>query len=170
MTDDYQYQPQPLPTKNEGLFGYGGKPNEGSRGFQGQIVDFGGGVGGGDAGVGGGGGIQGPQGPEGPQGPQGPQGPAGPFIGGTNGDMLYHNGTAWVTLANSGRREALLSMTSSNVPFWLTSSGNNSILYYSSTLGWFPLEAPSGEGPFVLGFSGGSLQWLQTTDCGATGP
>ncbi len=50
MIDDYQYQPQPLPPKNEGLFGYGGKPNEGSRGFQGDIVDYGGTGGGGGLG------------------------------------------------------------------------------------------------------------------------
>jgi hypothetical protein len=79
MRDDYQYQPQPLPPKNEGLFGYGGKPNEGSRGFQGQIVDYGG-TPGGD----GGGGSEGPQGPQGPQGPEGPEGPQGPEGPGIN--------------------------------------------------------------------------------------
>lgn len=92
MTDDYQYQPQQLPPKNEGLFGYGGKPNEGSRGFQGQVVDFGGGVGGG--GGGGGGGIQGPQGPQGPEGPQGPRGqgielPSGSGVLGIQDGVLF---------------------------------------------------------------------------------
>lgn len=58
MKDDYKYQPQPLPLKNEGLFGFGGKPSEGSRGFQGSITDV-------QGGGGGGGGIQGPPGPPG---------------------------------------------------------------------------------------------------------
>jgi hypothetical protein len=41
MTDEYQYQPTPLSSKNQGLFGLGGKPNEGSRGFGGSVVDAG---------------------------------------------------------------------------------------------------------------------------------
>ena len=118
MIDDYQYQTQALSPKNEGLFGYGGKPNEGSRGFQGDIVDYGG-----TGGTGGTGGEQGPQGP------QGPQGEPGPLIDGVQGDMLYHNGTDWTTLG-----------------------------------------APAGSGTFVLGYVDGVLEWMQTTDCGATGP
>jgi hypothetical protein len=158
MIDDYQYQPQQLPPKNEGLFGYGGKPNEGSRGFQGSIVDYGGT---------GGGGVGGGQ--EGPQGPQGPQGPPGTLVNGVQGDMLYHNGTGWVAFSKTGK-ESILSMTSSGVPFWITADYNNSILYYSATLGWFPLLPPSGPETYVLGFKNNALEWMQTTDCGATGP
>lgn len=49
------------------------------------------------------GGTVGPQGPAGPQGPIGPQGPVGPSGGLSNGnvagEMLYWNGSAWVSIA-----------------------------------------------------------------------
>ena len=161
MIDDYQYQPQSLPPKNEGLFGYGGKPNEGSRGFQGQIVDFGGGVGGG--GVGGGGGIQGPQGPE------GPQGPAGPFISGVEGDMLYYGASGWQTFSKPNT-DGVLSIVGS-VPTWITTNNNGSLIYYDGNLNsWLTIPAPTGSETYVLGFKDNVLEWLQTTDCGATGP
>lgn len=82
--DDYQYQPQQLPPKNEGLFGFGGKPNEGSRGFEGSIVDYGTSSSGG--------GLEGPPGPEGPAGPAG----SGSLADGVYGDILYYDGNDWV--------------------------------------------------------------------------
>lgn len=158
MIDDYQYQPQPLPPKNEGLFGYGGKPNEGSRGFQGDIVDYGG------TGGGGGGGTQ-----EGQQGPQGPQGPPGPLIDGVQGDMLYHNGTDWVTFSKPAT-DGILSIVA-GVPTWITTSNNGSLIYYDGNLNsWLTIPAPTGPETYVLGFNNNILEWLQTTNCGATGP
>jgi hypothetical protein len=84
---------------------------------------------------GGGGGEPGPQGPQGPQGPagatgatgatgpqgpvgpQGPQGPAGNLTNGTTpGEMLYWNGTAWVTIA-PGTEGATLTYCN-GVPTW----------------------------------------------------
>jgi hypothetical protein len=169
MTDDYQYQPQQLPPKNEGLFGYGGKPNEGSRGFQGQIVDYGGnGGGGGDDGGGGIQGPQGPQGPEGPQGPQGPQGPVGPLIDGVDGDMLYYGATGWKTFSKPNT-DGVLSIVE-GVPTWITTSRNGSLIYYDGNLNsWLTIPAPTGSETYVLGFKDNVLEWLQTTDCGASG-
>lgn len=153
MIDDYQYQPQPLPPKNEGLFGYGGKPNEGSRGFQGDIVDYGG--------TGGGGGL-------GQEGPQGPQGPPGTLVNGVQGDMLYHNGTSWVTFSKPAT-DGILTITA-GVPNWIVAS-TKSLLFYDSEDGvWSTLGAPANTGTFVLGYVDGVLEWMQTTDCGATGP
>jgi hypothetical protein len=162
MTDDYQYQPQQLPPKNEGLFGYGGKPNEGSRGFQGQIVDYGGnGGGGGDDG---GGGIQGPQGPQGPEGPQGPQGPVGPLIDGVEGDMLYYGASGWKTFSKPNADGTLTIM--SGIPSWIT--GINGVLIHDDS-GEPTLRIPPGTGTYVLGSVDGVISWIQTTDCGAGG-
>ena len=155
MIDDYQYQPQPLPPKNEGLFGYGGKPNEGSRGFQGDIVDYGG--------TGGGGGL----GQEGQQGPQGPQGPPGTLVNGVQGDMLYHNGTDWVTFSKP-LSDGILTITA-GVPSWIVASTKSLIFYDPSLANWSTLGAPANTGTFVLGYVDGVLEWMQTTDCGATG-
>jgi hypothetical protein len=155
MTDDYQYQPQPLPPKNEGLFGYGGKPNEGSRGFQGDVVDYGG-----------------PRGIIGSnveqQGPQGPPGEPGPLIDGVQGDMLYHDGTDWVTFSKPAT-DGILSIVA-GVPTWITTSNNGSLIYYDGNLNsWLTIPAPTGPETYVLGFKDNLLEWLQTTDCGATG-
>lgn len=155
MTDDYQYQPQQLPPKNEGLFGYGGKPNEGSRGFQGDIVDYGL-----TSGTDGGG-------QQGPQGPQGPQGEPGPLIDGVQGDMLYHNETDWVTFSKP-LTDGILTITS-GVPSWIVASNKSLIFYDDSTSNWTTLGAPASSGTFVLGYVDGVLEWMQTTDCGATG-
>lgn len=156
MTDDYQYQPQPLPPKNEGLFGFGGKPNEGSRGFQGSITDYAGvnGVqGGGSDGLGGG--------------VQGPQGPPGELVPGDQGDMLYYDGVDWITFAKP-LTDGILTITD-GVPSWIVAS-TKSLIFYDPDLGnWTTLGAPASTGTFVLGYVDGALEWMQTTDCGATG-
>lgn len=157
MTDDYQYQPQPLPPKNEGLFGFGGKPNEGSRGFQGSIVDY--------AGVNGtqGGGYDGSG-----SGVQGPPGPPGELVPGDQGDMLYYDGVDWITFEKPFT-DGILTITD-GVPSWITAS-NKALIYFNEDEGnWVTLSAPSSTGTFVLGFVDGVLEWMQTTDCGATGP
>lgn len=157
MIDNYQYQPQPLPQKNEGLFGYGGKPNEGSRGFQGSITDY--------AGVNGaqgggsdftGGGIQ------------GPPGPPGDLVPGDQGDMLYYDGTEWITFQKP-LTDGVLTITA-GIPRWITST-STSLLYYDINQGeWVPLASPGDTGTFVLGFVDGDLQWMQTTDCTTATP
>ncbi len=95
MIDDYQYTPSPLPPKNEGYFGFGGQPSEGSAGLMASTNAVGGGGGGGG---------------QGPMGPMGPRGPAGPGI-----------------------------------------------------------LAPPATGTYILGSIDGTVQWIATTDCGATG-
>ena len=157
MTDDYQYQPQPLPSKNEGLFGFGGKPNEGSRGFQGSITDYAGvnGVqGGGSDGLGGG--------------IQGPQGPPGDLVPGNQGDMLYNDGIEWLAFEKP-LTDGILTITA-GVPSWIVASNKSLIFYDPSTSNWTILGSPSDTGTFVLGYVDGVLEWMQTTDCGATGP
>jgi len=65
-------------------------------------------------------GTPGPQGPVGPQGPiglTGPQGPAGSFPNGNSvGEMLYWNGTSWVTVT-PGLHEQTLTFCN-GVPTW----------------------------------------------------
>ena len=62
-------------------------------------------------------GTNGAAGPQGPIGPQGPQGPAGGFANGTApGEMLYWNGSAWVTVA-PGAEGATLTFCN-GVPTW----------------------------------------------------
>lgn len=165
MIDDYQYTPTPLAQKNEGPFGLGGRPMEGSRGFSGSIVDSGpnftippidpfefpsG--------------LYGQPGQQGPPGPPGPTGPTGPLLGGSLGDMLYHNGATWVGFGkpNTG---GILSMDS-GIPSWITTNRNGSLLYYFADLQtWVPLPAPLGSETYVLGFKNNALEWMQTTDC-----
>jgi hypothetical protein len=62
-------------------------------------------------------GPQGPQGPAGPQGPQGPKGDPGSVFNGTApGQMLYWDGTAWVTV-NAGGTGLIMTMCD-GVPTW----------------------------------------------------
>ena len=162
MIDDYKYTPSPLAEKNEGPFGFGGRPMEGSRGFSGAIVD------------------SGPNftmppiepftfppgsfGQQGAQGPPGPPGATGPLVNGNLGDMLYHNGSTWVGFGkpNTG---GILTMDS-GIPNWVTTNRNGSLIYYDGNLGsWFPIPAPIGSETYVLGFKNNLLEWLQTTDC-----
>lgn len=157
MIDDYQYQPKLLPQKNEGLFGFGGKPNEGSRGFQGSITDYAGvnGVqGGGSDGMGGG--------------IQGPQGPPGELVPGDQGDMLYYDGVDWITF-HKPLTDGILTITD-GVPNWIVASTKSLIFYDPDLAVWTTLGAPASTGTFVLGYVDGVLEWMQTTDCGATGP
>jgi hypothetical protein len=124
MIDDYQYIASQLTPKNEGPFGFGGKPNEGSRGFSGIIVDSGS--------------LTDPssfnpslQGPQGPQGPQGAEGPEGPLIGGNLGDMLYHDGSDWVTFGGTSN-DGLLRMEQ-NSPSWFLTSSNGIVVSNGET-------------------------------------
>ena len=83
MIDDYQYQSLNLPPTNGGLFGYGGQPSEGARGFAANFIDT--------SVNGGGNGSAGPQGPQGPQGPPGPgiTLPSGSGVLGISGGSLF---------------------------------------------------------------------------------
>jgi hypothetical protein len=65
--------------------------------------------------------LTGPQGPAGPQGATGPQGPAGPGMqnGTANNQILYWNGTSWVTL-NPGSIGQVLTVCSNGLT-WTTS-------------------------------------------------
>jgi len=62
-------------------------------------------------------GPQGPQGPAGPAGPQGPKGDSGSVFNGTTpGQMLYWNGSAWVTVNPGGT--GLIMTICDGVPTW----------------------------------------------------
>jgi hypothetical protein len=62
-------------------------------------------------------GPQGPQGPAGPVGPQGPKGDSGSVFNGTTpGQMLYWNGSAWVTVNPGGT--GLIMTICDGVPTW----------------------------------------------------
>ena len=63
-------------------------------------------------------GPEGPEGPEGPAGPEGQTGATGVIINGVLGDMLYHNGTTWVTLSSPSGGTFVLASNGSN-PYWM---------------------------------------------------
>jgi hypothetical protein len=157
MIDDYQYKPTPLSPKNQGLFGFGGQPNEGSRGFVSSIEDAGPSRrGGNDFG---GGSENNPY-----SGSAGVQQSYDPFPDAVGGDILYYNGDKWVTL-NKPSSDGILSIVG-NTPTWITTNRNGSLIYYDENLeSWLTIPAPTGSETYVLGFKDSVLQWIQTTDC-----
>ncbi len=100
MIDDYQYKPTPLSPKNEGLFGLGGQPSEGSRGFFSSIEDAGPSRRGGND-------FGGGNNPY--SGSAGVQQSYDPFPDAVSGDILYYNGDKWVTIpAPTGEKTYVL--------------------------------------------------------------
>jgi hypothetical protein len=88
--NDYQYKTLKLPQKNQGLFGYGGKPNKNGIGFTGRVIDSSGGFAGGS-----GGGIEGPVGPDGERGATGEVVPLPTY---SDRGILWYNGEEWEAL------------------------------------------------------------------------
>lgn len=76
--------------------------------------------------------LTGPQGPAGPTGATGPQGPAGNGLnnGTTNNQIMYWNGTAWVTL-NPGSVGQVLTMCANGLTWTLSGQCPGSILSLS---------------------------------------
>ena len=91
--NDYQYKTLKLPQKNQGLFGYGGKPNKNGIGFTGRVIDSSGGFAGGS-----GGGIEGPIGPDGEQGATGKDVPLPESGLSYDRGILWYNGEKWEAL------------------------------------------------------------------------
>lgn len=87
---------------------------------------------------------------------------------GVSGDMLYHDGDDWVVF-NKPDTNGILTIAS-GVPEWITATDKALIYFDPDEDAWQTLSAPSDTGTFVLGFVDGVLEWMQTTDCGATGP
>ena len=157
------------------MFGFGGRPNEGSRGFSGSIIDDGSSSGGGN----------GNQGPQGPQGIQGEPGGSGTLPDGTLGDMLYHDGTTWVTLSNSTTESRILRIGGDyTTPQWRPAPIGQGIVYQTNTddleslagdnygdmlfwntTNWIIIPAASGVGTFVLASNNGTPYWLATESC-----
>ncbi len=163
MIDDYQYNSTPLPSRNEGLFGLGGKPSEGSRGFGGSIQDYGSSN---IGSVGSGGGDSNPY-----SGSAGLQQSFDPLPDAIDGDMLYYDGAlkSWITLEKP-TSDGVLSIVGSK-PTWITTNRNGSLIYYDGNLeSWLTIPAPTGTDTYVLGYKDEVLEWIATTDCGATGP
>ena len=171
MTDEYQYQPTPLAPINQGLFGFGGKPNEGSRGFGGSVVDAGANTAGSNG-----------AGLDGAQGLPGEPGEPGLLVDGQFGDMLYHNGSSWVTF--NGVEDTSILKMQSRIPRWRPGPRGAGIVYQTdtedleslagSTYGdmlfwdtnnWSIIPAASGEGTFVLASNGGTPYWIETESC-----
>jgi hypothetical protein len=175
MSDDYQYQSTVLPAKNGGLFGLGGRPNEGSAGFSGSIIDGGSGANG----------ANGDPGLQGVQGLQGPPGEPGLLVDGVLGDMLYHNGYNWVTLSNSTMESRILRTGGIyTTPQWRPAPIGAGIVYQTDTddlealagftygdmlfwdtNNWAIIPAAEGEGTFVLASNGGTPYWIPTESC-----
>ena len=163
MIDDYKYTPTPLPSKNSGPFGLGGKPNEGSRGFSGNVVDAGPGLAG-NPNLGGN--FQAAAAFEGAGivGGIGATGATGPLVSGNSGDMLYHNGSTWVPFA--GVDEQGLLRMSSKIPSWFQ-AGNNGILTSNGNTNQF--EILSNLANSILGTnSSNELVWKSEIPDGYT--
>jgi hypothetical protein len=162
MIDDYRYISTPLSPKNDGPFGLAGNPSVGTNGFSNSINDSQPRTQNISSGSGSGSGS-------------GTQIVNNYYTSGlpdaVDGDMLYYNGAtnAWVTL-NKPASDGVLSIVGSN-PTWITSNRNGSLIYYDSNLNsWLTIPAPTGTATYVLGYRNEVLEWIQTVDCGATGP
>jgi hypothetical protein len=172
MIDEYQYQPTPLAPINQGLFGFGGKPNEGSRGFGGSVVDAGANTTGSNG-----------AGSDGAQGPPGEPGEPGLLVDGQFGDMLYHNGSSWVVLPGANDH-SILRMRLGTPPQWRPAPIGAGIVYQTDTddlealagftygdmlfwdtNNWSIIPAASGAGIHILASSGGTPYWIQTESC-----
>lgn len=183
MLDDYVYQSLELPPKNEGPFGFAGRPSEGSQGYGGAVVDAGP-----TSAVDSGASVL-------------PSGDAGSYGGyysgaellpdGLQGDMLVYRNKAWVAFAKP-QDGAILAMDSFGNPYWITGDQHNALVYYDSDLNyWVQSNGPTGpgnvfitnadgdlqwlpqantEGTYVLGSVNGVVQWIATQDCDAPEP
>lgn len=152
MIDDYKYESSPLPAKNEGLFGLGGKPNEGSRGLAGSIIDYGGG-----------GSVYDPRDGGGGEGGGGDTYTNEYYLtlpDGINGNILYYDGGDWRALGNPGSGGVLINSPSGGLA-WRLGISNNSILYFDGTQNqWSSLPAPpwSYQDKYLV-IQGGNLTW-----------
>jgi hypothetical protein len=181
MIDDYSYSPRELPPKNSESFGLGGRPNEGSRGLGGTLIDSGSVGGGGVSGGGGDGvGITGPRGEPGQDGTDGQNGTNGVngetgatgatgFIGiePTINGVVVSNGNTneFEILGNSSN--SILSTNNSNELYWqqFPNGNNNGDMLVWSAGQWTLLPPPSGSGTHVLSSTGGIPTWLGTESC-----
>lgn len=86
------------------------------------------------------------------------------FIGGSAGDIVYHDGDDWVVLEK--KSQSVLITTTEGVPEWIENAGQNSIIYLSTEdSNWKCLPAPQDQEVYVLGFKDGEIQWLDTESC-----
>ena len=82
---------------------------------------------------------------------------------GVKGDILYHNGDTWVVLNEESGTLIMQNAT----PTWLV--GDNGVVVHGDFSEPYLLTAPE-SGTHVIGSVDGVVQWIETTDCGATGP
>jgi hypothetical protein len=145
--DDYKYQTLDLPNKNNGLFGYGGKPNGNGAGFSGRVIDSSDVYGG--LGLNGSEGLKGEDGATGATGafPQNPQ----------KGDILYHNGNTWVELS-APTRDGILTINN-KVPTWtLAPLFGPAVLLYNGQQ-FYAEEAPA-NGIYILTIRPNGTEWI----------
>lgn len=161
--DDYQYQSKPANKKTQWPNALGYKGSLELSGLAGRSSSAYG-AGGGSSNNGSGANTGAPD-----QGNTGTVIPVGGVLpDGVFGDMIYHNGAGWAAF-NKPSTDGVLSIVA-GTPTWITASSNGSLIYYDSNLdSWLTIPAPTGPETHVLGFKDGGLEWLQTTDCGATG-
>jgi hypothetical protein len=179
MIDNYSYSPRELPPKNSELFGLGGKPNEGSRGLGGTLMDSG------SVGVSGdgGGGLDGRNGEPGQDGVNGLTGATGP-TGGTgatgatgatgvigieptiNGVVVSNGNTNQFEILGNAAN-SILSTNNSNELYWqqFPNGNNNGDMLVWAAGEWTLLPPPSGSGTHVLSSTGGIPTWLETESC-----
>jgi len=184
MIDDYSYSPRELPQKNSESFGLGGRPNEGSRGLGGTLIDSGS-VGSGRVSGGGILELEGPPGQDGLNGQTGATGPAGTGVAGASGATGATGATGvigieptinGIVVSNGDTNEfeilgnvssSILSTNSSNELYWQefpNGNSNGDMLVWSAGQ-WSLLPPPSGSGTYVLSSTGGIPTWLETESC-----
>lgn len=167
MIDDYKYNTLNLPKKNEGLFGYGGKPNRNGIGFSGKVIDSSDAIS--VAGIGN-------IGPIGPDGEKGATGASGDLPSGIEDrGMLYYDGSNWTSLKFPvipgfylGRNILQFNMNGSgildyNQPFL----GGTLFGYRTEYNSWACVPSISEDQTFLVS-DGGVLRSMAAYECGCT--
>lgn len=163
--DDYQYKTLDLPSKNQGLFGYGGSPNSEGIGFSGRLIDSSGGFAGGSVG-----GTQGQVGPQGSDGPQGDPGVL--FPNAQKGDMIFYNiglnTEGWALLHAPANGAGGIFSVENEYPSWITAS-DKCVIFSDNNLNYGILSPPPPNKQYALGQSGGASpqppEWVEITQC-----
>lgn len=153
--DDYQYKTLNLPSKNKGLFGYGGMPNNVGIGFSGRIIDSS------QSFLGTGGGREGPIGFDGEKGATGNDAPL-PEV--QYAGNLYYDGENWTTVPYFGSDKTLLNFSNNMqyITFPNTPSSSIAVIVYSNGQ-WTSSVSPVNQ--TVFGTIDGQFSWFEVERC-----
>jgi hypothetical protein len=174
MSDDYQYRSRSVPQDDQGPFGYGRVLPFGFNSFVPSNGESGAPDGGSGA----------PTGAPGDTGGGGTTpGSGGSLPAGTEGALLRHNGSSWVSIVPpSGEKDSIFANSTGDYNY-IQGNQAGGIVYFDglkwdyldgSTTGNRALILRGGEpewidspasGTHVLGSIGGEIQWIETESC-----